>query len=435
MTVVRQNYMPFSICNQIQFLSSSRRTNCFTDETISVKKGRIYTKERHQCVFWSSFTLRCKFCSSEQVDNAVQIVRRTVARASRDSTSKQPSRGRRRKRRVLSLGTPAKHYSVVSHHATASGERQPTMDALSVEVFDAKKSSRSIATLNDVSPGCTVLDIKKLVAQKKAKLGVERQSLRLEAKGKSLKDEQTLASLGLDKAKNVTFYVKDLGPQIAWKTVFLLEYAGPFFIYPLFYLRPSFIYGQAASRPVYDVVTLALLCNSFHYAKRLFETQFIHRFSNGTMPLSNLFKNCTYYWGFCAFISYFINHPYYKLPALGLTQIYFGFAGFALSEMGNFSIHVLLRNLRPAGTKERRIPFPTSNIFTQMYNYVSCPNYTYEVYSWVFFTIMTQSLPALLFTVAGFIQMTIWAKNKQRAYKKEFPNYPKNRTAIIPFLL
>ncbi|KAK0395092.1 hypothetical protein QR680_001113 [Steinernema hermaphroditum] len=309
------------------------------------------------------------------------------------------------------------------------------MGAISVEIFDAKKTSRSIAVLENVSPKSTISELKKKIAQKKKQLGVERQSLRSEAKGKSLRDEETLASLGLDKEKNVALYVKDLGPQIAWKTVFLVEYAGPFFIYPLFYLRPSFIYGQAASRPVADVVTLALICWSFHYAKRVFETQFIHRFSNGTMPLRNLFKNCSYYWGFCAFISYFINHPYYQLPSFGLPQIYIGFTGFALSEIGNFSIHVLLRNLRPEGTKERKIPYPNSNIFTELFNYVSCPNYSYEFYSWVFFSLMTQSLPVTLFTIAGFIQMMIWAKNKHRAYKKEFPNYPKNRTAIIPGLI
>ncbi len=44
-------------------------------------------------------------------------------------------------------------------------------------------------------------------------------------------------------------------------------------------------------------------------------------------------------------------------------------------------------------------------------------------------------LAALIFMIAGFLQMTAWAKGKHRLYKKEFPNYPKSRTAIIPFLL
>ena len=88
---------------------------------------------------------------------------------------------------------------------------------------------------------------------------------------------------------------------------------------------------------------------ALHYAKRLYETQFVHRFSNGTMPLTNLFKNCSYYWGFAAFMSYFVNHPLYTPPALGMHfqtlqsfsnhflgsfQVYLGLAGFLVCEMG-----------------------------------------------------------------------------------------------------
>ena len=32
-----------------------------------------------------------------------------------------------------------------------------------------------------------------------------------------------------------------------------------------------------------------------------------------------------------------------------------------------------------AGTKERKIPYPTSNPLTQLFRFVSCPKYTYEV--------------------------------------------------------
>jgi very-long-chain enoyl-CoA reductase len=48
------------------------------------------------------------------------------------------------------------------------------------------------------------------------------------------------------------------------------------------------------------------------------------------------------------------------------------------------------------GTKVRRIPVVTSNPFTILFDYVSCPNYFYEFGSWVGFTIMTSALPGKL---------------------------------------
>jgi len=112
-----------------------------------------------------------------------------------------------------------------------------------------------------------------------------------------------------------------------------------------------------------------------------------------------------------------------------------GLAAFAFNELGNFSIHVALRNLRPEGSKVRKIPFPTSNPFTMLFNFVSCPNYTYEIGSWIAFTVMTQSLPAGLFTIAGAYQMTVWALGKHRNYRKEFEKYPRGRKSIFPFLI
>uniref|UniRef100_A0A0N4Z084 very-long-chain enoyl-CoA reductase n=1 Tax=Parastrongyloides trichosuri TaxID=131310 RepID=A0A0N4Z084_PARTI len=282
----------------------------------------------------------------------------------------------------------------------------------------------------EVGENATIGDVKAAYS-KSTKIQLDRIALRPEVKGKNLKDNVKINTLA-----NRQLYYRDLGPQIPWKTVFLTEYAGPFFIYPIFFLRPSFIYGAGASdAPIACSVKLALLCSTFHYGKRLFETQFIHRFSNGTMPQFNLVKNCSYYWGFCAFMSYFINHPAYTAPTLGSFQMYLGLLGFVVAELGNLSIHILLRNLRPEGSKERKIPKPDGNPLTNLFNFVSCPNYTYEVLAWISFTIMTQSLPSFLFTTAGFIQMTIWALQKHRNYRKEFADYPRDRKSIVPYLI
>lgn len=249
-----------------------------------------------------------------------------------------------------------------------------------------------------------------------------------------LSDDTTLKSLQFD--GNAKLYFKDLGPQIGWKTVFLTEYAGPFFLYPVFYIRPAILYGaEAASMPRHPVVDIACIAFCFHYAKRLFETQFIHRFSNGTMPITNIFKNSSYYWLFAGMVAYFVNHPLYTPPSYGDAQIYGSLLGFCLCQLGNFSCHLALRNLRPEGTKERNIPKATGNPFTLMFSFVSCANYTYEIGSWVCFTIMTQALTSGLFALVGAAQMTVWAQKKHRNYRKEFKDYPRSRKAVYPFIL
>lgn len=133
-------------------------------------------------------------------------------------------------------------------------------------------------------------------------------------------------------------------------------------------------------------------CWTVHYAKRLYETLFVHRFSHATMPLRNLFKNCSYYWLFAMYVAYHVNHPLYTPPSS--CQFYTGAAIFVLCELGNLCVHLALRNLRPPGTTVRKIPMPT-NPFTALFKFVSCPNYTYEIGSWIGFTVMTSCLPGM----------------------------------------
>ncbi|KAJ0182497.1 hypothetical protein K1T71_001866 [Dendrolimus kikuchii] len=282
-----------------------------------------------------------------------------------------------------------------------------------------------------ISEDATIKIVKDKIHQSvKKSLYPDRQAIKLEAKGKTLKDEETLRSLNIQNGAKL--YLKDLGPQISWKNVFLAEYAGPLLVYLWAYQRPWILYGAQDSTPA-SVATVAAICWSVHYAKRLLETLFVHRFSHGTMPLKNLFRNCAYYWLFTLYVAYHINHPLYTAPCT--TCFYVGLVGFILCELGNLSIHILLKNLRPPGTKVRRVPVPDGNPFSLLFNFVSCPNYTYEFGSWLFFTIMTKCAPAGLFAAAGFYQMAVWAIGKHRNYKKEFPEYPKGRKAILPFIL
>ena len=294
------------------------------------------------------------------------------------------------------------------------------------------RSNKPLLTLPDQLGNFTVLELKKNIAGKKPKYrDTNRQELRLEPKGKPLKDEQTLQELQLKTGAIV--YFKDRGMQIGWTTVFLCEYAGPLLVYLWFYTRPWLAYGELLKpAPLGLTANIAAGAWVLHYGKRILETMFIHRFSNATMPVTNLFKNCGYYWGFAGYIAYHINHPLYTTPSN--IQVFSCFAAFLACELGNFSIHLLLRNLRPLGSKVRKIPLPSSNPFTQLFSLVSCPNYTYEIGAWLSFTLMTQCIPVGIFTAAGAYQMVMWALGKHRNYRKEFKDYPR-RKAIFPFIL
>ena len=68
-------------------------------------------------------------------------------------------------------------------------------------------------------------------------------------------------------------------------------------------------------------------------------------------------------------------------------------------QVGNLICHLMLSNLRPPGTKERRIPRGF------LFEYTVCPNYTCEVFAWVGFSLMTNIYLSWLFTAFGFYQM------------------------------
>lgn len=274
----------------------------------------------------------------------------------------------------------------------------------------------------------TVKDLK-LAFSKESKKDINRISLkagliRLDDDAKTLAKDYSLSN-----GSEITF--KDLGPQIGYRTVFLVEYFGPILFVGLYALRPALIYGPNANASPFNTVALTgVICWIAHFVKREFETVFIHKFSRPTMPLTNLFKNCAYYWSFGAVIGYPLCSPSYVAPS---SEIVFkaGLAIFVLSEIGNLICHIMLSNLRPADGSKKR-PIPTGFLF----NYVACPNYTFEVLSWVGFSLFTGIPFSWGFTLVGLLQMGDWALKKHREYKKTYDKeyVQLKRKAIIPFI-
>jgi len=294
-----------------------------------------------------------------------------------------------------------------------------------------QKSGRSYGEYS-VTSATTVLNLKQQISrQAKTALGAERQRLYLvkaDNKPEVLQDDQPLSAYKVSEGSVI--YIRDLGPQIGWRTVFIVEYAGPLFLYLFFYIQPWLIYGSVprSSDPATteSVQKIAFYAFTAHFIKRELETLFVHQFSKGTMPLRNIFKNCAYYWSFAALVGYFINRPDFSPPSSAL--VYLSLISFILCEIGNLNCHIILKNLRRPGTRERKIPRGF------LFQLVSCPNYTFEIGAWLSFTLMTWSIAPLLFALVGAGQMTVWAMDKHRAYRREFAEYPRGRKIIFPYV-
>ncbi|XP_071663947.1 trans-2,3-enoyl-CoA reductase-like isoform X3 [Patagioenas fasciata] len=251
-----------------------------------------------------------------------------------------------------------------------------------------------------------------------------RVGLQLERNGPYLKDSINIQSLAVSSI--ITLYFTDLGQQVGWTTFFLTEYTGPLLIYLLFYIRLSSIYDKVESMKNFrhPVVHLACFCHCLHYIRHLLETLFVHKFSGGHTPLKNMIKGCAFYWGFTSWIAYYINHPRYTPPSFGHRQVAFAALAFLMCEAGNHFINVALAHQNHSGGKAC-FPSPTYNPFTWLFLLVSCPNYTYEVGSWISFTVMTQTLPVGIFAFLMVIQMSLWARKKHKLYLKRF--YPEGK--------
>ena len=242
-------------------------------------------------------------------------------------------------------------------------------------------------------------------------------------------DEELLSNYEISDGSELIF--KDYGPQIGYQTVFIVEYLGPLAFVLLYATRPSFIYGPgAAEKPFNLTAWMGVLAWSAHFLKRELETLYVHHFSRPTMPLFNLFKNSIYYWTFGLVVGYPLCHPNYTAPE-SETQIRIGLALFVIAELLNFATHMSFRRMRRKGSKDR--PMPIGALFS----FVSCPNYTFEVLSWVGFSLMTQIAAAYLFTLIGFLQMTDWALKKHSSYLRTYGEQYKclKRKAIIPFII
>ncbi|WPK26852.1 hypothetical protein PUMCH_004216 [Australozyma saopauloensis] len=240
---------------------------------------------------------------------------------------------------------------------------------------------------------------------------------------------------------DVVIFAKDVGRQIAWKTVFIVEYLGPILIHVLIYAAAYYILGVTQSSTQKTAFYLAVL----HFLKREYETLFVHRFSNATMPFFNLFKNSGHYWLLSGvLLSIFIYcHDVTTLDnASPLIKFLFHVndlppfinkalvALWAYAEISNFITHKNLAGIRSNDLKAYTIPRGYG------FDVVACPNYFFECLAWFAFALLVGNWSAWVFLAVSAGQMYIWALKKNKRLLQTFgDDYKKLRRAkFIPFL-
>jgi len=301
---------------------------------------------------------------------------------------------------------------------------------LKVTNRSSKKPIKKLPTSVEITEKTTVQDVKEILAKQAGGKDPNRFGLFDPEKKKILKDRKALLSQQKEVMAGKELLVKDLGPQISWLTVFIIEYAGPIFIHLSFLLLRPYIYKNGdQSLSLSQKLSMAMVI--LHFIKREYETLYVHKFSLSTMPISNIFKNCAHYWIFSGFnLAYWIYSPssYTALesPAIDYTNIV-GLILFVFGEASNLHTHMTLSNLRTPGGTERGIPTGYG------FNLVTCPNYMFESVAWIGVLLVTKSTSTALFLVLACGQMQQWAVKKERALRAEFGDkYKKKRYVMIP---
>ncbi|KAF4613842.1 hypothetical protein D9613_008091 [Agrocybe pediades] len=319
--------------------------------------------------------------------------------------------------------------------------------------------ARGLPLTIEVTPETTVADVKRAIAEKYPRFKPSRQRITLKGERKPLETETKLSDVLDAGAKTWELDVKDLGAQISWRTVFIVEYLGPLLIHPVFYHFPKIFYGVDVQHSALQkwVLLFSFLQASgwfaeyrqgdrrrdtwmsayvyaftmLHFLKRELETLYVHRFSHDTMPWVNIFRNSgvlfaadIYRPAFSATSPAIVNsirsNEHFLWACTGL---------WAFAEISNLHTHLTVRSLRPPGTRRRAIPYGYG------FNLVSFPNYFFEIVGWVVISVMTRSIGVSIFTAVATCTMGLWAAKKHRNYKKEFgKEYPRNRKAMIPFI-
>jgi 3-oxo-5-alpha-steroid 4-dehydrogenase 1 len=214
---------------------------------------------------------------------------------------------------------------------------------------------------------------------------------------------------------------KGWGPNINNKLGWFIMEVPTVIIYLIFYL---------ISDRIFDITAIIFLSVwMLHYCQRTFIFPLLIR-GRQPMPLSIITFGITFN-GINTYLqARWVNTLSQPYPNNWVLSPFFiiGIIIFAIGIIINLDSDYIIRNLRKPGETEYKVPYGG------MFKYVSAPSYLGEITEWGGWAVMTWSLPGLVFVAWTFANLAPRARSHHKWYQKTFPDYPKNRKALIPFI-
>lgn len=179
-----------------------------------------------------------------------------------------------------------------------------------------------------------------------------------------------------------------------------------------------------------ELAPLALLAMwQAHYVNRTFVFPLRIRAEGKTTPLSIVLTAIAFN-SLNAYVNARWVSEHGSYPASWLLDARFlcGVTIFAVGYAINQHSDWVLMNLRKPGETGYKVPHGG------LYRFVTCPNYFGEILEWTGWAIATWSLAGLAFALYTVANLAPRARDHHRWYLEKFPDYPKERRALLPLL-
>ena len=190
------------------------------------------------------------------------------------------------------------------------------------------------------------------------------------------------------------------------------------------------IYGLLMKDRLLLIHEIFLLLWLIHYVHRSFIYPFLIDLTNPKMPISiaasAFFFNIINVNVQTIGIYYFTEYPENWIASEAfLIGIFIFFIGMFINIKSDY----LIISMR----KENGPGYYMPNKF--LHKYISSPNYFGEIIEWIGWAILTWSISGVVFALWTIANLVPRAFAHHKWYQNKFPDYPKNRKAIIPGII